>query len=88
MDGCKIKFSYSQKYLLDSVELELRLHPTQEKLQKIIERIVLKHGYNITKHLLLDYPPVKEWVLYANKGMDDSGVKIFMESLDEFVKMD
>ncbi len=88
MDGCKIKFSYSQKYLLDSVELELRLHPTQEKLQKIIERIVLKHGYKITKHLLLDYPPVKEWVLYANKGMDDSGVKIYMESLDEFVKMD
>ena len=88
IDGNKINFRYSQKYLLDSVELELRLYPTKEKLQTIIERIVLKHGYKITKHLLLDYPPVKEWVLYANKEMDDSGVEIFVESLDEFVKMD
>ena len=88
IDGCKIKFDYSQKYMLDSVELKLRLHPTQGKLQKIIERIVLKHGYKKIKDLLLDYPPVKEWVLYANKGMDDSGVEVFMESLDEFVKID
>lgn len=88
IDGWKIKFDYSQKYYLDSVELEFRLHPTQEKLQKIIERIVLKHGYKITKRLLLDYPPVKEWVLCANKGMDDSGVEVFMKSLDEFVKFD
>lgn len=88
IDGCKIKFSYSQKYLLDSVELELRLHPTHEKLQKIFEEIVLKNGYKKIKDLLLDYPPMKSWVLYVNKGMDDSGVEIFMESLDEFVKLD
>ncbi len=88
IDGWKIKFDYSQKYYLDSVELELRLYPTQEKLQTIIEKIVIRHGYKKIKDLLIDYHPVKSWVLYVNKGMDDSGVEVFMECLDEFVKIE
>ena len=84
--GCRIKVEYSQKYEIESKDLELRIYPSHDRLNEILNKTVVENGYIIKEILPVGNPPYCN-VFYIEGKRNDSDIEVYIKILSNLSKL-